>query len=789
MFWMLALPFVAAIAAPVFCRVAPRAAGWALALVPIAILARVLTNLPAEPMSAWVEAYAWVPDLGIELALRMDGLSAVFCVLISAIGALVLIYARGYLGDDPRLGRLQATLLAFMGSMLGVVLCDDLIALFVFWELTSITSYLLIGFRHEAKEARDAALQALLVTAAGGLALLAGFVLLIIAAGQAVEAGSATHFAGRISQLPAIAAGLQNQPLYPAAVVLILLGAWTKSAQAPFHFWLPGAMAAPTPVSAYLHSATMVKAGVYLVARLAPALGGTDLWHIAVIGGGVLTMLVGAVSAAFQHDLKRILACTTVSALGVLMMLIGVGTEAAVKAAVVFLVAHALYKAALFLVAGNIDHETGTRDVTVLRGLGRAMPVTAAAGVVAALSMAGAPPMFGFISKELLLKAKLDLEGTGYLLILLAVVANIFLIAMGLMAAVRPFFGRRIDTPRTPHEAPLSMLAGPVLLAGLGLFAGLAPGIFDATLGPAAASAIAGRPLEMKLALWHGVNPTALTALAISGVTLAAGFLLFLKLKRRLAFAVGLAARLAPFSAARAYESALAGLFRLADGQTRLLQSGYLRRYVMITLAALIAALLVPLTRGLRLTLGDDAWSIRLHEAVLAGMVLAGAVIAVFSRSRLGAVAALGASGFGVALIFAMFGAPDLAMTQIMVETLTVILLVFVFHRMPPAADRRSPARRIRDALLAAATGTILALLLVASAAVSLDPLLAREFSTQSWPLAFGRNVVNVILVDFRALDTLGEITVIAVAAVGVAALLKLRPTRSRAATQTEGRT
>ncbi len=759
----------------------PRAASWALALVPLAILARILTGLPADPTGASGIAYSWVPDFGIELALRLDGLSAVFSVLITAIGALVIIYARGYLRDDLRLGRLQATLLAFMGSMLGLVLSDDLITLFVFWELTSITSYLLIGFRHEAKEARDAALQALLLTAAGGLALLAGFILLMIAAGQVAPTspGEAAGFI-RISRLPEIAAGLHHHALYPAAVVLILLGAWTKSAHVPFHFWLPGAMAAPTPVSAYLHSATMVKAGVYLLARLAPTLGGTDLWHIAVIGGGVLTMLFGGVFAAFQHDLKRILACTTISALGMLTMLIGVGTEPAIKAAVVFLVAHALYKAALFLVAGNIDHETGTRDVTVLGGLGRVMPLTAVAGIVAVLSMAGAPPMFGFIGKELLLKAKLDLEGTGHLLILLAIVANVFLIAMGLIAAVRPFFGRRRETPKAPHEAPASMLIGPVLLAALGLFAGLLPGTFDATLGSAAASAIAGRAVEMKLALWHGVNPTALTALGLSAVTLAAGFLLFLRLRTRLAHTAELAARLAPFSAARAYESALAGLFHVANGQTRFLQSGYLRRYVMIMLAALIAALAVPLARGLRLTVDAGAWSIRFHEAVIAALALAGAVIAVFSRSRLGAVAALGASGFSVALIFAMFGAPDVAMTQIMVETLTVILLVFVFHRMPPASELRSPARRVRDALLAGATGTILGLLLLASAAVHLDSVLAREFSTQSSPLAFGRNVVNVILVDFRALDTLGEITVIAIAAVGVVALLKLRPRRGQ---------
>jgi multicomponent Na+:H+ antiporter subunit A len=534
-------------------------------------------------------------------------------------------------------------------------------------------------------------------------------------------------------------------------------------------------MVAPTPVSAYLHSATMVKAGIYLLARLHPILGYTLPWEVMVITCGASTMLVGALMATGQHDLKRILAYSTVSVLGAVTMLLGVGTELAIKAAVVFLVAHALYKASLFMVAGNIDHETGTRDVTALGGLRRLMPVTAAAGVLAALSKAGAPPMFGFVGKELLYKAKLDIESIGALLITVAVIANILLVAMALVVATWPFFGKHRSTPKAPHEAPPSMLSGPLLLAVLGLFVGMIPGAFDQNLGSAMATAIAGKPVEMELTLWHGLSPEALLVVSLSAVTLVSGFALYRRLRGLLTHTAEGVRQLGRFGPARLYEWSLSHLYPSAGRVTRVIQSGYLRRYLLVIILSTIAMVSVPLLRAIGPDLRADRWDLRVHEAITAFLILGGAWATVRAQAWLAAVAALGAVGLGVTLVFAAFGAPDLAITQIMVEVLTVILLVLVFYHLPPAVRRSRRLVRARDGTIALAAGLMMALVVLASDAIHLDPTVSRFFGEQSLVAAYGRNVVNVILVDFRSLDTLGEITVIAVAAIGICALLRPR--------------
>jgi len=765
--WMIVLaPFAAVPAAWWLGRRFGHRAGWMLATVPAAVTAWLFGQLPLAPGAAREWSMAWAPGLGVELALRLDALSATFVLLISGIGALVLIYAGGYLAGDPRIGRLLATLLAFMGAMLGVVLADDPITLFVFWELTSVASYLLVGFDHERAASRAAALKALLVTGAGGLALLAGLILLAIAAG---DLGLERV---RLSALAGI--GLDGHVLYPAIVALILAGAVTKSAQVPFHFWLPEAMAAPTPVSAYLHSATMVKAGVYLLARLHPALGGTLAWEIPVTAVGAATMVVGAVLTLGQRDLKRILAYSTVAVLGILTMLLGLGTELAVKTAVVFLVAHALYKAALFMVAGSVDHETGTRDVTVLGGLRRAMPWTAAAGVLAALSKAGAPPMFGFIGKELLYTTKLDLDTVAAWLILAAVLANVALVASALLVSVRPFLGRRKETPKPPHEAPPAMVLGPVVLAGLGPVIGLAPQAFEDALGSGAASAVLGRPVVMKLALWHGFHLEALAVLGLSAATLGLGWLLYRGLRRRLARTAEVAERLGRIGPTRAFEAGVDGLPGVAGWLTARVQTGFLRHALMVAVAATLAAAGPPVVRLLRAGVELPGPAPRAHELALAVLVLGGAIVAAVLRSRLGAVAALGASGIGIALLFALYGAPDLALTQVMVESLSVILLVLVFARLPRVVRRSGAGSRVRDLGIALAAGGLMtALVLAAAAATHLDAGISRYFLETSVPGAYGRNVVNVILVDFRALDTLGEITVVAVAGLGILALLR----------------
>jgi multicomponent Na+:H+ antiporter subunit A len=763
------MPILAALVAPLLARRLGRHAGWALAPVPLLSAAPILRALPLGPGDALRESLAWVPGMGVSLAFRLDGLSATFALLITIIGALILVYAGGYLGGDPRLGRLLATLLVFLGAMLGLVLADDLISLFVFWELTSVCSFMLVGFDHQRAEARAAALKALVITAAGGLLLLAALLMAVAAGG---DLGLSPAEASSFSGLGAI--DLRTHSLYGAILILVVVAAATKSAQVPFHFWLPAAMAAPTPVSAFLHSATMVKAGVYLLARLHPLLGGTPEWRWSVTGLGLLTMLTGAAMALPQRDLKKILAYSTVAVLGILTMLLGVGSDLAIKTAVVFLVAHALYKAALFMVAGSIDHETGTRDITTLGGLRRLMPWTAAAGLLAALSKAGAPPMFGFVSKEILYKTKLDLETLGAWLVAAAVIANVALVATALMVAVRPFCGSLRPTPKAAHEAPLSMVIGPMLLAiaGLGV---LVPQAFENALGSGAATAIAGRPVLMDLKLWHGLNTDALAVMGLSLLTLAAGFGLYLVTRPRLAGLGRALEWVGQWGPARLFERGIEHLPAAAGWLTARLQTGSLRHYLLVVVAAAVAVALPPLAswamRAQRLAVAPpDPFA-----GLLAVLLVGGSLITVLLRSRLASVAALGVTGLAMAMVFLVYSAPDLAMTQIMVETLSVIVLVLVFARLPEFVRRSSALRRVRDIVLSAALGLTMTLLVLISSQVDLENTVSQAYLAACVTEAKGRNVVNVILVDFRALDTLGEITVVAVAAFGVAALIGWR--------------
>jgi multicomponent Na+:H+ antiporter subunit A len=748
--------FVLALAAPGLYRLTGRAAGWVLALLPLALTAYFVSFLePVASGEVYRSRHDWVPSLGVSLSFTLDGLSLLFALLITGVGALVLVYAGGYLAGHPLLGRLYAFLLTFMASMLGLVLSDNVLTLFVFWELTSISSYLLIGFDHERREARAAALQALLVTGGGGLALLAGLLLL-------GHAGGSLELSALLTQ----GDRLRSHPLYAPALVLILLGAFTKSAQFPFHFWLPGAMEAPTPVSAYLHSATMVKAGVYLLARLSPALGGTDAWVWALSVGGGITMLVGAWMALVQSDLKRVLAYSTVSALGTLTLLLGLGGPLATPAAVAYLLGHALYKGALFLVAGSLDHETGTRDADRLGGLRRAMPVTALAAGAAALSMAGLPPLFGFVAKELSYEAA---QNAPAWVAAAAVAANVPLVAVAALAGIRPFLGRTVPIPRPAHEAPPSLLLGPVVLAGLGIAFGLWPGLGAESLVSAASTAILGTPVGAHLALWHGLTP----ALALSAATLAGGVGAYWGrgLLRRVASRWEGAARWGP---AGWYELALRGLSGAAVGLTGVLQSGYLRYYLMITVAATVGLTGYALTTSGPLTVAVNWSDLRFYEAGLAVLILLATLAAILLRSRLAAIAALGVVGYGVALVFVLFGAPDLAMTQFLVETLTVILFVLVFYHLPESRMVSETVARWRDAALAVAVGAVMTALVLVGTPEHY-PSISAFFVENSVPRGHGRNVVNVILVDFRGFDTLGEITVLAVAAVGVYALLKLR--------------
>ncbi len=748
--------FGLSLVAPWLYRIGQRATGWFIALLPLGLGIYFVTLLqPVRTAGAFVVSHTWVPSLGIHFSFYIDGLSVTFALLISGIGALIMIYAGGYLAGHPQLGRLYTYLLMFMASMLGVVLANNMITLFVFWELTSLSSYLLIGFDHEREAARSAALQALLVTGIGGLALLAGFILL----GQI---GGSLEFSTLLSQKETV----RSHALYTPILLLILAGAFTKSAQFPFHFWLPGAMEAPTPVSAYLHSATMVKAGVYLLARLSPLLGDTALWQYTVTTVGAITMLFSAYLAWQQTDLKRILAYSTVSALGTLTLLLGLGTGLAIKAAIVFLLVHSLYKGALFLVAGAVDHETGTRNVQALGGLGRMMPITAVAATLAALSMAGLPPLFGFIGKELLYEATLS----RYVLTLVAVLSNIFMVAIAGILILRPFFGVQLPTPQKPLEASIDLWLGPLLLGGLGLLIGFFPHTLVTPLVSLAVAAVFTQPVEVQLALWHGINPV----LVLSGVTVAGGGLLYLwgGLLTGIVQKIEWINQWGPESW---YKLTLEGLNRVAAVQTSILQNGYLRFYLLMiiaTTAGLVGYTLLSHSQWQ----GFGEWSdVRSYEWIIGLLILLAAIMAVYSPSRLGAVAALGVVGYGVAMIYILFGAPDLAMTQFSIETLSVILFVLVLYRLPRYAKFTSTGERIRDGLIALAAGGLVTVLILLVTAVPLQSRLTPYFAENSFILAKGRNIVNVILVDFRGLDTLGEITVLAVAAIGVYALLKLR--------------
>jgi len=745
--------FIAAVLAALIRGRLQEYAGWLLACLPAGLTLYFLGPLVDLGENPWSSAkIAWVPNLGLDFSLRMDGLGLLFALLISGIGALVVIYANDYLKGDQRLNHFYAWLFIFMASMLGVVLADNLVLLFVFWELTSVSSFLLIGFNHEDEASRGAALQALIVTGVGGLAMLAGLVLLGQVAG--------TY---EISALLNQGNAIRSSSLYTPILVLILIGAFTKSAQFPFHFWLPNAMQAPTPVSAYLHSATMVKAGIYLLARLNPVLGGTAEWFYLVSSVGAVTMLAGGILAVLQTDLKRLLAYSTVSALGMMVFMIGLGTSQAIKTALVLVLAHALYKGALFLVAGVIDHESGTRDVNRLGGLRHAMPITAAVGGLAALSMAGLPPTLGFISKELYYGTGLELYAG---LAGAAVLTAVFSVYVAWAVGAEPFWGAPRREFKDVHEAPLALWLSPAILAGLGLIVGLFPGLVDASLLAPAAGASLNEAVVVKLSLWHGIN----AALILSALTAAAGAGLYIARRglRRAASYLSWA-----WGPDQVYTWTMDGLIKLASWQTRVLQSGYLRIYLSVIILTAVGLASYSLF-VFPTNIGLDPGEARFYEVILAGIIILATIAAARSRSRLAAVAAVGMVGYGLAVIYLLYGAPDLSMIQFAIETLTVILLVLVIYRLPRFTRLTSPPARLFDILIALLGGCLMTILVLIVSTYSMTPRIAPYFAENGLALAKGRNIVNVILVDFRALDTLGEITVLSAAAVGVYALIRL---------------
>ncbi|MGP4670971.1 putative monovalent cation/H+ antiporter subunit A [Agrobacterium salinitolerans] len=762
-FLSLFLPFLAALAAPALVKRFGHNAAWVLAIAPALAFAHFALMLPQIAAGGVVTGgYAWVPSFNLSFSWFIDGLSLTFALLITGIGLLIVLYAGGYMKGHPQQGRFLSFLLLFMGAMLGVVVSDSLLMLFVFWELTSITSFLLIGFDHERAASRRAALQALVVTGGGGLLLLAGLIFIWDISGM--------------TQLSMLVRGgdvLRDSPFYLAALLLVLGGAFTKSAQFPFHFWLPNAMEAPTPVSAYLHSATMVKAGVYLLMRLNPVLGDTAAWQILLPFFGGLTMLIGALLAVRQTDLKLMLAYTTVSSLGLLVMLTGFGSAHAIEAAVLYLVAHSLFKGALFMVAGIIDHETGTRDVTKLGGLRKAMPITFTAALAAAISMAGLPPFFGFLAKEEIYYALAHGNPRAVLFTGIAILGNALMFAVAFAVALKPFLGKPVKTPKHAHEGPLLLWLGPALLALKGLTIALFSGVAHFYVSTPMASAIAGeaRPVEISLIPHIGVP------LGLSLLTIALGIALYAQLST----ARGLIDRTFEALGAgpdRGFDVFIDMLVKVSFHITRLIQPGRLEFYVTATFAVIAAVLLVPLfLYGELPSMPSWPHDMQVHELTFIVIAVAGLIAVPTASSRLTAIIALGIQGFAVAVIFLLFGAPDLSFTQFMVETLSVVILTLVMTRLRLSpSDHRGLGQKLMDGTIAIACGTGFALFLMRATQASFDNRLTDFYNTYSKAIAHGANVVNVIIVDFRGTDTLGEIAVVMITGLAILALIRIRP-------------
>ena len=705
--------------------------------------------------------FEWLPGIGLNPGLRLDGLGFLFALLILGIGLLVILYARYYLGEDEPVGRFYAFLLLFMGAMLGLVLSDNLLQLLVFWELTSLSSFLLIGFWGHRSDARRGARMALAVTGGGGLALLAGILLI-------------GHVVGSFELAAVLEAGdsIRAHALYPLILILVLLGVFTKSAQFPFHFWLPHAMAAPTPVSAYLHSATMVKAGVFLLARLYPALSGTDLWFYLVSFTGLATLLFGAFMALFQHDLKGLLAYSTISHLGLITLLFGLDTRLAAVAAIFHIINHATFKASLFMAAGIIDHETGSRDMRRINGMWRYLPHTAMLAMVAASAMAGVPLLNGFLSKEMFFGETLSTARMGvfnWVIPAGATVAGALAVAYSLRFIHDVFFnGEPINLPKfPPHEPPRYMKIPVEVLVFICLLVGIVPAYTVAPLLAAAASASLNGPLPVySLSMWHGFN----LPLLMSGVALVAGSVLYYLRKPLFRWYAGLP----ELDAKDVFEAAVSALVAQAGKLTRRLESGSLQQYLCyMVLAALVMVgvglhTLPQLTGSLGQSMPDGITALGLLLLPVSALM-----VTFLQHRRLAALMLLGLVGLLVVLLFARFSAPDLALTQLLVEVVTLILLMLAMYFLPNQGSRQSGSlRTLGDVSLAIGFGSLVAIL---TYAVLTRPFasISGFFLDNSVSGGGGKNVVNVILVDFRGFDTLGEISVLAIAAAGIFAMLQ----------------
>ena len=758
------LPFLGAMLPALMIRAGRNACALATGTATLLAFALLLVHAPAVVLRGEVvqAGWQWLPGLGLNVNFFLDGLGFLFATLILGIGLLIIIYARFYLAKEDPMGSFYSYLLLFQGAMVGIVLSDNILLLLVFWELTSLSSFLLIGYWKHLPEGRQGARMALTVTGAGGLAMIAGMLIL-------------GHIAGSydLSVILQHGEAIRESELYLPALVLILAGCFTKSAQFPFHFWLPHAMAAPTPVSAYLHSATMVKAGLFLLARMWPVLAGTEAWFYLVATAGLLTMVIGAFIALFKDDLKGLLAYSTVSHLGLVTMLFGFGTPMAAVAGVFHIINHATFKAALFMNAGIVDHEAGTRDIKRLGGLVFLMPISATLATVAAASMAGLPLLNGFLSKEMMLEeaAHTVWAGQGWLVPLLATVGALFSVAYSFRYILHVYFGRRRDDyPHPPHDPPAGMWLPPALLVVLVVLIGLFPETMAGTLVRATAGAVIGGPVpDFHLSIWHGFTP----ALGMSALAVAVGLLLILAYPRvRALWQTG------PHPEAKAmFDATLGGALALAQRFTHGLHNGSLQRYLAFAIAAMVLAGFVAFS-GAPHEAGKRALLPMQPVAVVAWVLLLGGCLltVVFFRKRLLSVLVVGTVGLIVCVAFIYLSAPDLALTQISVEVTTVILILLALYFLPKESPvsstvRAQPLRHLRDAVLALVAGGGMAA--VSWAMLTRDGVsLSDYYLENSVSGGGGTNVVNVILVDFRGFDTMGEIIVLGIAALAIFALL-----------------
>lgn len=782
LYLILGIPFLFAFLVPVLHkRFNPRIhTGWFVVWIPLLIFGILLSTIPTISSGEIIDlSLPWIPAYDINITLFIDGLSLIFGLLISGVGFLVILYSIYYLSKHKEaLHNFYIYLLLFMGAMLGVVLSDNIFALYVFWEMTSISSFLLIAYWFEREKSRSGARKSLLITVFGGLAMLAGFILLTMI--------TDTY---SIREMIHSLDGIHSHTLFLPAMVLILLGAFTKSAQFPFSIWLPDAMEAPTPVSAYLHSATMVKAGIYLVARLTPIFGGGGVWFWLVTGIGLVTLFYGSFNAIRQTDLKALLAYSTISQLGLIMSLLGLGSAGlapeagtaqaayalAIFTALFHLVNHSTFKGCLFMVVGIIDHETGTRDIRKLGGLMHIMPISFTLALIGCLSMAGLPPFNGFLSKELFFTAVLNAAEISVVIPVVAWLASILTFVYSLIMVLKTFTGQpRVKSGKQAHEAPLGMLIPPMVLAALVVLLFFFPNVLvHYVLAPAWAAVLPSLAQENLLTVhvspWHGVTPELLMTL---GVIVLGGILYktrkkWVKLYRTYPQNLTLN---------HIYETALELMESLSLSLTKRYMTGSLQDYLIYILGFIVVTVggALVLAKGIAFDPSHDAAFTIYELALLAGMVVC-AITVLLAETRLAAVIAVGALGFLVVFSFVLFRAPDLALTQLVVETITTVLFLLCFYHLPKLKKETTPLpSKVVNGLLSLAVGLVMTLVAL-SANGNPPPESIAGYYENAYELAGAKNIVNAILVDFRGFDTMLEILVLSMAGLGVYTLIKLR--------------